>query len=142
MDEVGRSEGVDNLIELWLGRRVVVQHLAATPDERRPAAKREEMFLAAYNVMGAEVQRSVEDVPLFIPWSAILSVRGPSRGDIERERRERQELMDQLSNAQTSSEMDKARAAAEGWLSTHPADGDVRLARDQLEKRSEGEQAL
>ncbi len=141
MDEVGRSEGVGSLIELWLGRQVVVQHLAATADERRPAAKREEMFLAAYNAVGAEVQRSAEEAPLFIPWSAILSVRGPSRGDIERERHERQELMDQLSTARTSSEMDKARAAAESWLSTHPADGDVRLAYDQLARRLQDEQA-
>jgi hypothetical protein len=43
------------------------QHLAATPDDRRPAAKKEEMFLAGYNTFGAEVQRSVEEAPLFVP---------------------------------------------------------------------------
>ncbi len=139
MDEGNRTEAVGSLTELWLGRRVFIQHLAGTPDGEQPVAKREEMFLTAYNPLGAEAQRSVEEPPVFIPWSAILSIQGPSREDLEREVRDRRELMDRLGGARSSSEISDARIAADEWLSVHPNDGDVRLARERLEAPSEGE---
>ncbi len=133
--EESRVGDAGSLAELWVGRRVVIQHLAGTPDEEQPVAKKEEMFLATYNALGAEAQRSAEETPLFIPWGAILSIQGPSREDLERERQDRQELMDRLAGAETESEVEDARTAADSWLSAHPSDGDVRLAREQLEAR-------
>jgi hypothetical protein len=44
----------------------------------------------------------------------------------------RQELMEKLASAQTPSEIAEARATAESWLTSHPSDGDVRAAHDQL----------
>jgi hypothetical protein len=133
MDEGSRVEDIQSLTELWLERPVVIQHLAGTPDGEQPVAKKEEMVLTAYSALGVEAQRSAEEPSFFMPWSAILSIRGPSQEEIEREQRDRQALMDQLSGARTSSEMADARAAADDWLSAHPGDGDVRLAREQLE---------
>ncbi len=133
MDERSRVGDAGSLAELWVGRRVVIQHLAGTPDEEQPVAKKEEMFLATYNALGAEAQRSAEEAPLFMPWDAILSIQGPSREDLERERQDRQELMDRVAGAETESEVEDARTAADSWLSAHPSDGDVRLAREQLQ---------
>lgn len=44
----------------------------------------------------------------------------------------RQELMELLASAGTSTEVMVARAAANSWLADNPSDGDVRAARDQL----------
>jgi hypothetical protein len=139
VDEDSRVGDPGSLTELWLGRQVVIQHLADTPDGRRPVAKKEEMFLAAYNVLGAETQRSVGEPPRFIPWSAVLSIQGPPREEIEQEERGRQELMEQLCSARTESEIASAETAADSWLSSHPGDGDVRLARERLEMAPPGE---
>lgn len=43
--------------------------------------------------------------------------------------------MNLLADAETPSEAADAKAAADGWLLTHPSDGDVRMAREQLEDR-------
>jgi hypothetical protein len=130
-----RAGDAGSLTELWVGRQVVIQHLAGTSGGKQPVAKKEEMLLATYNALGVEAQRSAEEAPLFMPWSANLSIQGPSREDMKWERRDRQELMDRLAGAGSESEED-AKAAADSWLSAHPGDGDVRLAREQLEAHS------
>jgi hypothetical protein len=46
--------------------------------------------------------------------------------------RDRRELMDQVADARTPTEIASARHAADSWLASNPGDGDVRLAREQL----------
>lgn len=115
--------------------------------EARTAA----FYLKAYSTFGIEVSKGAErGNEIFIPWGAVLAIWGPSREDLEqtirddterewsqpaeevRPPRDRQELMERLSIARTPSEVANARAAADIWLATHPGDGDVRLAREQL----------
>ena len=85
-----------------------------------------------------------ESRTIFVPWNSVLLIRGPSREELEREQserteesdptRDRQRLMDRLTNTQNPSEVAAAIAAADDWLADHPSDGDVRAARDRLRK--------
>jgi hypothetical protein len=85
-----------------------------------------------------------ESRTIFVPWNSVLLIRGPSREELEREQserteegdpsRNRQQLMDRLASAQSPSEVDAAIAAADDWLADHPSDGDVRIAREQLQE--------
>lgn len=113
--------------------------------ETRTAA----FYLRAYSNFGIEVTKRPErGNEIFMPWGAVLAIWGPSREDLEQNARgaversepteegslpqDRQELMNLLGSARTPSEIANARAAADSWLVTHPSDGDVRLAREQL----------
>jgi hypothetical protein len=48
------------------------------------------------------------------------------------------ELLRLLHNAQTKEQIDIVVAAANRWLASHPHDEDVRLARDQAQRRRLG----
>jgi hypothetical protein len=48
------------------------------------------------------------------------------------------ELLSLLYNAQTKEQIDIVVAAANRWLASHPHDEDVRLARDQAQRRRLG----
>lgn len=119
--------------------------------EGEPEARTAAFYLRAYSNLGVEVARKAEPGgEIFLPWGAVLAIWGPSRENLERDaakganregpRRagetgppgDRQDLMNRLVNARTPSEVANARAAADSWLAAHPADGDVRLAREQL----------
>ncbi len=60
------------------------------------------------------------------------AIPAPDRTEEAGPPRDRQKLMERLVNARTPTEVAIARAAADSWLATHPSDGDVRMARDQL----------
>ncbi len=154
------------LISLMLGQQVAIKYLSG-PDitdenveqvveegqvlKGELEARTATFYLRAYSDLGIEVSREAESSSseIFLPWSAVLAIWGPSRESLEqhatkntvRERsrraegsvlRNRQELMNQLVDARTPSEVASARAAADSWLATHPGDGDVRLAREHL----------
>ena len=123
--------------------------LASQPEARTAA-----FWLTAYNNFGIEVTPTEEySNQIFLPWGAVLKIHGQDRLELEHAEREamsqdqqqgtedialspdRQEAMDLLANAKTPSEAADAKAAADGWLLTHPSDGDVRMAREQLEDR-------
>lgn len=160
----------------WLGLPVLVKYMAGPDYELDPenisrivtgqAEARAGWFvLTKLGTFGIEVKRLNEDDIHFIPWGSVLSmqplpkeVREPlmqaMREAMQQEQTEettpspdRQELMDMLANVGTPSEAADAKAAADGWLLAHPSDGDVRMAREQLEDRfpddaeSEGSQA-
>ena len=112
------------------------------------------LILEGYDWFGIVVRsRSEEDVPFLLPWGAVLYMQaieeaeeaGPEPAVHERgeqfedeqaeeaaPRPDRQELMDRLANAQTSTEVAVARGAADAWLAASPSDGDVRMALDRL----------
>ncbi len=79
---------------------------------------------------------------IYVPWNSVLLIQGPIledpyHRDLEMEEAapphgHRQELMDRLANARTTTEVAVARGAADAWLAANPSDGDVRMARDQL----------
>lgn len=118
----------------------------------QPEARTATFWLRAYNNFGIEVTPTEEySNHIFLPWGAVLKIHGQDRLELEQAEREamgqnqqrdtediasspdRQEAMDLLANAETPSEAAEAKAAADGWLLTHPSDGDVRMAREQLE---------
>ncbi len=113
----------------------VVQHLA---------------LLETYDQFGIKVRSPVEESrPFFLPWGAVLYIysspeaeQGQPPGQDQQEGTEetvpspdRQELMDLLASAETQPQVAVAKAAADSYLATHPSDGDVRMAREQLEAR-------
>lgn len=160
-----------DLIELMLGQQVAIKYLSGpdVTDENvnqvveggrilsgQLEARTATFYLRAYSNFGVEVTReSGTGNEIFLPWSAVLAIWGPSRESLERESSEarpnrtetsaptqdRQELMDRLLQARTPSEIVKARDAADSWLSAHPSDGDVRLARERL-RQAYPEEAL
>ena len=117
-----------------------------------PQAIVDYVFLERYDQFGIEVRdRGEEGVRHFLPWGAVLNIQpleeaGPERAaqeranQVEDEQAEaaaplhdrRQELMDRLANAQTTTEVAVARGAADAWLAANPSDGDVRMALDRL----------
>jgi len=136
-----------------------VEELAEDPDTMLTSPPRtitRFVVLEGYDWFGIVVRsRSEEDVPFLLPWGAVLYMQaieetdaieevGPERatqGQTEQEggRTEkaaplpgRQELMDLLANASTTTEVAVARGAADTWLAANPSDGDVRMARDRL----------
>lgn len=154
-----RSSQRRDLIDLMLGQQVAIKYVSG-PDitddnvnrvveegrilEGQPEARTATFYLRGYTNLGIEVTRKAEPgSDIFIPWGAVLAMWGPSRESLERNAgeagppagppRDRRELMDWLSSARTPSEVASVRAAAESWLSAHPGDGDVRLARDRLQ---------
>jgi hypothetical protein len=148
------SEAREAILQRWVGSWVELHYTASSaevtphgaivtgPPETRVGA----YLLEAVDDRGIEafIPDPDERRTIFVPWNSVLLVRGPSREELEQAEqteegsppRERQELMDQLASAQTSSEIADAKAAADSWLATHPSDGDVRAAREQLETRS------
>ena len=131
------EENVDRVVEEG-------QVLKGQPETRTAA-----FYLRAYSNFGIEVTKRPErGNEIFMPWGAVLAIWGPSREDLEQNARgaverpepteegslpqDRQELMNLMGSARTPSEIANARAAADSWLATHPSDGDVRLAREQL----------
>ena len=108
------------------------------------------LILEGYDWFGIMVRsRSEEDVPFLLPWGAVLYMQpieeaeevGPQRALREQTEQteeeapyhdRRQELMDRLANAQTTTEVAVARGAADAWLAANPSDGDVRMALDRL----------
>ena len=112
------------------------------------------VVLEGYDWFGIVVRsRSEEDAPFLLPWGAVLYMQaieeaeeaGPERVAQERANQvedgqaeeaaplpDRQELMDRLANAQTTTEVAVAKGAADAWLAANPSDGDVRMALDQL----------
>jgi hypothetical protein len=148
------TDSVRPIAQDWLGRWVVMEYWAGPEfdydDEDkvvqgRPEARTAAVYLEWVGPWGVEVRRLEDDPVSFFPWSAVIRIEGPTREEMEREQAEqpeqaasspdRQEVMDLLTNAETPSEAADAKAAADGWLLTHPSDGDVRMAREQLEAR-------
>lgn len=118
----------------------------------QPEARTAAFYLRRCSQFGVEVSKTAErGNEIFIPWGAVLAIWGPSREEMERNARgttnrdqperteegglprDRRELMDQLGDARTPSEVANAKVAADNWLAAHPSDGDVRLAREQLQ---------
>jgi len=151
--------GYQVIIEYLAGPRVTEDNWDQVVKEDevltgQPEARTATFWLRAYNNFGIEVTPTDEPKDhIFIPWGAVLRIWGPDRPELEQAEREamqqeqpegseetalspdRQEVMDVLANAETPSEAADAKAAADGWLLTHPSDGDVRMAREQLEAR-------
>ena len=108
-------------------------------------------YLRGISSQGIEVTATEERKNyVFISWGAVLRIWGPDRLELEQAEREamgqdqqatediavlpdRHEVMDLLANAETPSEAADAKVAADGWLQVNPSDGDVRMAREQLE---------
>jgi hypothetical protein len=147
---MGRKSGTkESILQGWVGNWVELHYVAsaakvtphgiiAGPQETRVGT----FLLEAIDDKGIEafILDPDERRTIFVPWNSVLVVRGPSREELEQSEqteedepaRDRQEIMDQLAEARTLSEIDEAKAAADDWLATHP-DGDVRLARERLE---------
>ena len=119
-----------------------------------PEARTRAYYLRGISSQGIEVTPTEEHKNyVFISWGAVLRIWGPDRLELEYAEREameqnqqhdtedtapqpdRQEAMDLLANAETLSEAAAAKVAADCWLLIHPSDGDVRMAREQLEDR-------
>jgi hypothetical protein len=126
-------------------RRIAAEDSTADTPQR---VKTSFLVLENYNRYGIEVRFRGGAEPHFLPWGAVLrmaeaegaSLEGseetPSKST-ERTRgdgppRDRGELMEQLADARTPSELASARVAADDWLAANPGDGDVRLARERL----------
>lgn len=141
----------ESIVEAWVGNWVEV-HYAASSAEVTPqgmVAGPPETRVGMYLIQAID-DRGVEAfIPdpderraIFIPWTSVLLIRGPSREELEREQAERTEegsplgdrqvLMDRLTRARSESDVADAIAAADEWLAANPSDGDVRVARDQL----------
>ncbi len=118
----------------------------------QPEARTAAFYLRGCSQFGVEVSKTAQrGNEIFIPWGAVLAIWGPSREELERNARahtdrdqperteegdlprDRRELMDQLGDARTPSEIAEAKVAADNWLAAHPSDGDVRLARERLQ---------
>jgi hypothetical protein len=124
-----------------------------------PQVRTTYLWLERYDRFGIEVRDhpdpEAEDAyRFFVSWGAVLTILGPQEREevgpepaaqeraeqLEGERTEeaapahdrRQELMDRLANAQTTTEVAVARGAADAWLAANPSDGDVRMALDRL----------
>ena len=148
---MGRKSGAkESTLQDWVGNWVELHYVASSAEVTPhgiiagPQETRVGMFLLeAIDDRGIEafILDPDERRTIFVPWNSVLLVRGPSREELEQSEqtekdepaRDRQEIMDQLAAAQTPSEIDEARAAADEWLAVHPEDGDVRIARERLE---------
>ena|SRR5918911_5779015 len=148
---MGRKSGPkESILQDWVGNWVELHYVASSAEVTPhgiiagPQETRVGMFLLeAIDDRGIEafILDPDERRTIFVPWNSVLLVRGPSRDELEQSEqtekdepaRDRQEIMDQLAEARTSSEIDEARAAADDWLAAHPEDGDVRVARERLE---------
>jgi predicted ester cyclase len=86
-------------------------------------------------VYGLEGEK-IEALRLYFPTDVLQRQLGaipePGQPEEASPSRARQELMERLANAGTPAEVAIAKAAADSWLATHPSDGDMRMARDQL----------
>lgn len=138
-----------SVLQRWIGNWIELHYLAGPDVEsphgisRGPLEARSGMFLlGGVGDMGLEAYRP-PDRPIYVPWNAVLFVQGPPPEDLEQAEQtgetallvERRELMDRLANASTPAEVAVAKGAADTWLASHPSDGDVRMAREQLEAR-------
>jgi hypothetical protein len=148
---MGRKSGTkESILQGWVGNWVELHYVASAADVTPhgiiagPQETRVGTFLLeAIDDKGIEafILDPDERKTIFVPWNSVLLVRGPSREELEQSEqarkdepsRDRQEIMDQLAEARTVSEIDEAKTAADDWLATHPEDGDVRLARERLE---------
>ena len=146
-----REPGIRGLVlQRWLGKRVELHHMASSAEVTThgivagpPETRIGVYVLEAVNDMGIEASAPDTDngTMIYVPWNSVLLIQGPVLEDPYRdpEREEaapphghRQELMDRLANARTTTEVAVARGAADAWLAANPSDGDVRMARDQL----------
>ena len=146
-----REPGIrESALQRWLGKRVELHHTASSAEVTAkgvvagpPETRIGVYVLEAVNDTGIEA--SVPDPDdgkmIYVPWNSVLLIQGPIPEDPNRdpEREEaapphdrRQELMDRLANAQTTTEVAVAKGAADAWLAANPSDGDVRMALDQL----------
>jgi hypothetical protein len=148
---MGRKSGAkESILQDWVGNWVELHYVSSSAEVTPhgiiagPQETRVGIFLLeAIDDRGIEafILDPDERRTIFVPWNSVLLVRGPSRDELEQSEqtekdepaRDRQEIMDQLAEARTSSEIDEARAAADDWLAAHPEDGDVRVARERLE---------
>ena len=137
----------------WIGGAILIRYMAG-PDELptevgqvtkgQPEARTAFAFLEGIGLYGAIIRRRSDYPSTFIPWGSILSIQGPPE-DMQQDQQEdteesapspdRQEVMDLLASAETQPQIAVAKAAADSYLATHPSDGDVRMAREQLEAR-------
>ena len=145
-----------SVLQRWVGNWIELHYAASSAEVTPhgiisgPPETRVGMYLLeAIDDRGIEafIPDPDERRTIFVPWNSVLLVRGPSREELERTEeggpsRDREELMDQLSNARTPSEIADAKAAADSWLATHPEDGDVRLVRERLESLSSNDMDL
>ncbi len=146
-----REPGIrGSVLQRWLGKRVELHHAASSAEVTAkgvvagPPETRIGMYvLEAVNDTGIEA--SVPDTDngtvIYVPWNSVLLIQGPIPEDLDRDTEteeaapshgRRQELMDLLANASTTTEVAVARGAADAWLAANPSDGDVRMARDRL----------
>ncbi len=126
-------------------RRIAAEDSTADTPQR---VKTSFLVLENYNRYGIEVRFRGGAEPHFLPWGAVLRMAEAEGASLEgseetpsksTERtqgdgppRDRGELMEQLADARTPSELASARVAADDWLAANPGDGDVRLARERL----------
>ncbi len=151
--------GYQVFIEYLAGPRVTEDNFDQVVEQGevltgQPEVRTRACYLRRISLLGVEVTPTEEHKNYdFISWGAVLRIWGPDRPELEEAEREaaeqnqqqdtedtapspdRQEVMALLANAETPSEAAVAKAAADGWLLTHPSDGDVRMAREQLEDR-------
>lgn len=145
----------ESILQRWVGSWVEFHYAASSAEvtphgELIPGPAETRLGTCRLEAIGergieAFIPDPEERRTLFIPWNSVLLVRGPSRPEMEREEsriteesdspHNRQELMEQLTSAQTPSEIAEARAVAESWMASHPSDGDVRAAYDQLKSQ-------
>ena len=146
-------ETSESILVRWVGNWVELHYTASSAEVTPhgaiagPPETRVGMYLIeVVDDRGVEafIPDPDESRTIFVPWNSVLLIRGPSREELEREQserteegdpsRNRQQLMDRLASAQSPSEVDGAIAAADDWLADQPSDGDVRIARDQLQE--------
>ena len=140
----------ESVLQRWLGKRVELHYTASSAEVTAhgevtgPAETRIGMYvLEAIDDMGIEASLPDPDKGkmIYVPWNSVLLIQGPIPEDPYRDLQteeagpphgRRQELMDRLVNAQTTTEVEVARGAADAWLAANPSDGDVRLALERL----------
>ncbi len=145
-----REPGIrGSVLQRWLGKRVELHHAASSAEVTThgvvagpPESRIGVYVLEAVNDMGIEASAPDTDngTMIYVPWNSVLLIQGPlledPYRDLETEDTQphdrRQELMDRLANAQTTTEVAVAKGAADAWLAANPSDGDVRMALDQL----------
>ncbi len=151
-------------LDRWLGKLVFIRYMGSSDPSEEDLKQMGEVpsrmltgplkvvqhfaLLETYDQFGIKVRFPVGvRRSFFLPWGAVLYVfPSPEQGqppdqDQQEDTEEtapspdRQELMGLLANAETQSQVAVAKAAADSYLATHPSDGDVRMAREQLEAR-------
>ena len=138
------------MLQRWLGKRIELHHTASSAEVTThgvvagpPETRIGVYVLEAVNDTGIEASVPDPDngTMIYVPWNSVLLIQGPIPENLDRDLEmeeaapphdRRQELMDRLANAQTTTEVAVAKGAADAWLAANPSDGDVRMALDQL----------